>query len=316
MGNNVTGGMSRDEACASSASFLASMGAYGEDVSAYGCAYLKDGRLTFRLSDDASIIYRFTKECVQHDLYPSRVCHYIRREIISGGMREEMAYQIKLALARQLQLEYPRCFFEALDQLAQTQATDAAYGLLVQMADAIDGYFDSAELQLFEGTLEMAYGAKLLRTESHERLCRWLDKTRRQMESNTTRQASLSRTMYGYCWQMPNGDIRTVVNAQEINLRQKYQADQLSGKLLAPVLQKTYWLKSMEQIADARQEFHEYVRALQSPEYFSLLQAIKQCPSAIERNIFDRLQNEIADTGKEKALEDFKAYGRRWNLNV
>ena len=63
--NDVTCGMTRDERCAADVAYMASMGSFGEDFLMYGCAYLEHGKVTYRISPEASQLYLF-----QEKFYP------------------------------------------------------------------------------------------------------------------------------------------------------------------------------------------------------------------------------------------------------
>ena len=68
--NDVTCGMTRDERCAADVAYMASMGSFGEDFLMYGCAYLEHGKVTYRISPEASQLYLFQEKCAHQQLYP------------------------------------------------------------------------------------------------------------------------------------------------------------------------------------------------------------------------------------------------------
>lgn len=314
MGNHVTGGMSRDEACASGASFLASLGAFGEDILMYGCAYLENGKVIYRISPDAGQIYQFQTRSAHQQLYPTAVADNIHRTTVAGGMREQIAYEAKLALAHQLQTQYPRCFFELLEPFTKTPANNSSFALLAEMADTIDGYFDDGKMQLLEGTMELAYDAKVLDEEGYQSLSQWLQKTRHQMEGDTIVQDKICRTMYGFCYQETNGVIKSVLNAQAVRVYERRAALLQAGKLAGPMMQRTYWVKDFGQISTARENFKALLEQLQNEDYFALLSAIKILPTAIDQTAFQQALAQIEASGASKAIADFKGYGYRWNV--
>ncbi len=312
--NHVTGGMSRDEACASGASFLASLGAFGEDLLMYGCAYLEQNKITYRISPDASQIYQFQETSTHQNLYPTAVSSYVHRSAVPGGMREQLAYQVKLTLARQIQAQYPRYFFELLDPLAQTPANNSSFPLLTTMVDAIDGYFNAGQLQLLDGTIEFAYNAKLLDNQHYQQLQQWLTETRRQMESDPIVQNKISRTLYGFCYQDNDGTIKSTINARIEKIYERHTIIKQSKKLVGPLLQQTYWMKDFNEISTAREKFKLWLEQLQNESYFSLLATIKKLSTAINQNAFQQALSQIESTGKPQAIADFKWYGRLWNV--
>ena len=314
--NHVTGGMSRDEACASGASFLASLGAFGEDLLMYGCAYLEQNKITYRISPDASQIYQFQAASAHQNLYPTAVSSYVHRSSIPGGMREQLAYQVKLTLARQIQEQYPRYFFELLDPLAQSPANNSSFPLLTTMVDAIDGYFNAGQLQLLDGTIEFAYNAKLLDNQHYQQLQQWLIETRHQMESDPIVQNKISRTLYGFCYQNNDGTIKSTINARIEKIYERHTIIKQSKKLVGPLLQQTYWMKEFNDIITAREKFKLWLEQLQNTTYFKLLAAIKKLPTAINQDAFYQALHQLETTGETKAITDFKQYGRNWNIEL
>ena len=314
MANHVTGGMSRDEACASGASFLASLGAFGEDILMYGCAYLEQGKVTYRISSEGSRIHQFKQNSAHQQVYPTAINSYIERITVPADLREQTMHQTKLTLARKLQEQYPRCFFELLEPLAQTPANNSSFALLAQMADAADGYFNDGQLQLLEGTIEIAYNAKVLQESSYRELMQWLKKTRQQTADDTVVQATPCRTLYGFCYQENNSTIQCSMNAQILKAYERRAELERAGKLTGPFIQRTYWLKELSLISTAREQFGTLLKQLQNQSYFSLLSAIKKLPTAINQDAFQQALSQIERTGKPQAIADFKQYGRLWNV--
>lgn len=312
--NHVTGGMSRDEACASGASFLASLGAFGEDILMYGCAYLEHGKVTYRISPKAEQIYQFQEDSALQQLYPTAVDSYVYRSSVPGGMREQMIHQVKLTLARQIQQAYPRCFFELLEPFAQTPANNSSYPFLAEMADAFDGYFNDGQLMLLEGTMKLAYTAKVLDDTGYGQLHQWLQKARQQMENDTVVRDKISRTMYGFCYQENSGAIKSIINAQLGKVCERRITLEQSGKPVGPILQRTYWMKDFNNIAPAREKFKLLLEQLENQQYFKLLAAIKDLPGVIDGQAFGQALAQIESTGQTKAIADFKLYGQRWNV--
>lgn len=314
--NDVTCGMTRDERCAADVAYMASMGSFGEDFLMYGCAYLEHGKVTYRISPEASQLYLFQEKCAHQQLYPTTVTSFIHHTAVPGGMREQVAHQTKLLLAQQLREQYPHCFFEWLEPFTQTKANNSSFDLLADMAYAIDGYFDEGQLQLMEGTMELAYGAKVLNDSGYAELLQWLEKTRRQMEADSVIQDVCSRTLYGFCYQDNAGNIKSSMNAQLEKAYEKHTSLELSGKLVGPVMQRTYWMKSFNDMNMVREAFKGWLEGLQNENYFALLTKLKALPTVINQDAFAQALQQIEECGQAQAIADFKLYGRRWNAIV
>lgn len=184
------------------------------------------------------------------------------------------------------------------------------------MAYAIDGYFDEGQLQLMEGTMELAYGAKVLNDSGYAELLQWLEKTRRQMEADSVIQDVCSRTLYGFCYQDNAGNIKSSMNAQLEKAYEKHTSLELSGKLVGPVMQRTYWMKSFNDMSMVREAFKGWLEGLQNENYFALLTKLKALPTVINQDAFAQALQQIEECGQAQAIADFKLYGRRWNAIV
>lgn len=316
MSNRVTGGMSRDEACAAGASFLASMGLFGNEVVVYGCAYLENDKITYRVSPDGKEIHQFHNASVYQNLYPTSVSMYNCRINTSSDLQEEINYEAKCTMARHLHDDYPRLFFDLLAPLSETPANNSSFPLLASMADAIDGYFDDFELQLLEGTMAQCYQAKLLDANNHHQLQQWIEKTRQQMENAPVLQAQYERTFYGFCYQDATGTIKHVSNAQYVKAKERHTASLATGCLTGPLMEQTCWMSDLGQITFLKQAFNKHLLTTQDEQYFSLLRTISRLPSVIDRDAFLTALRQLEMLPYAKAVSDFKAYGQRWQVRL
>ena len=120
--------------------------------------------------------------------------------------------------------------------------------------------------------------------------------------------------MYGFCYQESNGVIKNTINAQLGKVYERRVALEQSGKLVGPLLQRTYWMKDFNDIAPAREKFKALLEQLENEQYFKLLADIKALPSVIDAQAFQQALAQVEATGQTKATADFKLYGQRWNV--
>lgn len=309
-----TFGGSRDMCCIAAVGNMASMGRFEEEFSMYGCAYLENGNVTYRISPVAEQMYEFVRKSAQHACYPTRVlCHRCNTEVPSG-MREKIAGEVKLETARRLRSLYPQAFFTELEPLAKTAAQNNAMPLLEELVDAIDGHFEELELQLLEGTIQLAWDSKLLQKDSRRQLEQWVAKTRGQMADDPVLETTVSRIFYGFCYQEKGRAIQTVVNAQPVQVWEQQANKKRSGAITGPVLRQIVWFAHEGQIAEGRSRFRQNVQKLQSDKYFSLLQQLKALPGAVDTEAFQKALHRLeVQAGAAQAIEDLKGYGYQWN---
>ena len=303
----------RDMRCAADVGRMAALGRFDVEFEMYGCAYLQDGEITYRVTPDAMQLYQFAAQSVHESLYPTTVVHHIHRTPVPSGMQEQIANQTKLQLAKKLYQMYPPCFFTLLEPFTQAPANNNSYPLLLEMADAIDGHFNDAELQLLEGTMEIACQAKQLDQYGYSRLQQWLKKIRRQMEDDPIIQNNFSRTLYGFCYQTEKGTIKCTFDAQPVTVYERHTAKELEGMVTGQILQQTYWMKNFDAMAGIRNAFKELLLTLQNETYFQLLHTIQTLPGAIDSALFGQSLQQLATVDAPQAVADFRRFGRRWN---
>lgn len=303
----------RDMRCAADVNRMAALGRFDVEFEMYGCAYLQNGEITYRVTPDAMQLYQFAAQGVHESLYPTTVIHHIHRTPVPSGMQEQIANQTKLQLAKKLYQMYPVSFFTLLEPFTQAPANNSSYPLLLEMAEAIDGHFNDAELQLLEGTTEIAYAAKLLDERGYEQLQRRLKKTRRQMEDDPIIQNNFSRTLYGFCYQTESGAVKCTLDAQPVTVYERRAAKELEGMVTGPILQQTYWMKNFDAMAGIRNTFKKLLLTLQNEKYFQLLHIIHTLPGAIDCAAFQQALRQLETADAPQAIADFRRFGRRWN---
>ena len=303
----------RDACCIAAVGNMAAMGRFETSFSTYGCAYLQNDEIVYRVTPEAEQLRTFVTESALHGMYPTGIMNDNWSTPVPTGMREEMAYQAKLRLAHKLQQAYPHAYFRLLQPFCNTAASNDAAPVLWDMVQALDGHFDNKELQLLEGTCQIAFDAKLLNRESLQALQHWLYKTKRQMENDPVLQTDLSRQFYGFCYRQKGKPIQAVVNAQPLLVWEQHDKASRSGYLTGPIIKETCWFENAAHIPDGRTKFRQTVLQLQGEAYFQMLQSIREFTSAVDSIQFQQALAQLEQTGAAHAIADFKQYGYRWN---
>lgn len=305
----------RDAQCASDVANMAEMGKFEVDFPVYGCAYLENDCITYRVSSDAKDIYCFLDQSAHYGLYPTSIKHYIRQTPVPSGLRDQIAYETKITLAHMLKHDYGHTFFNLLEPFTKTLESDASASALFKMAEFIEGRFNEWELQLLEGTLNIAFEAKQLTEQSFQSLQTFIKKTRQQMEEDPIVQNIFSRTLFGFCYLTNRNTIKIYVDAQELPVLDRQKRCQSKGYITAPVIEQTYWFKDFGDLPGIRQQFIDSLRMLQNEAYFDVLKRIKTLPAAFVIKDFQEAYQELKHShSTQQEMDDFRSYGYRWNV--
>ena len=119
-------GISRDEMCAQRIGQIAEMGCMEEEIVVYGCCYLEDGKVKYRVSSDKDEIYQFLLNASDTGVFPTPVHELTVRQIIPTDGRDEVLYQVK----RKLQMLYPAEYFALIKPFAEQDANNAVWSML------------------------------------------------------------------------------------------------------------------------------------------------------------------------------------------
>lgn len=294
---------------------MAELGCFEYEDTAYGCAYRKDGKVLYRMGGDWQRIHDFIDNSRLAGILPTAVAEKTVRQAKITGSEEEAKLKLKLALGKELQAMYNAAFFDILEELGQIPNCDSAGDILESYKEAIDGFFDDGQLQLFEGLLNRAYLAKTLTTEHFDALRSWLAATRLQMADDVLIKKQFNRTFNVYIEINDQGVVRQVQNANRKPLEEQKWAAERKGFLTSPVYAKTRWYEKAAELSSERAAFQKEVGQLMDDRYIARLQALRSLPSVIEAELFAEKLAAAEAACSPQAVQLLKDYGRLWNLS-
>ena len=228
-------------------------------------------------------------------------------------MREIVAQSVRMTLAEKIVALYPRVFFEMLESMSALPANNESFPLLLAMQDVIDGHYDALELQLFDGTLQMALEAKLLDDWHYQILKNWVQKIEHEMEDTPVIERNINRTFYGFCYQESDQSVKCVIDAQYSRVFEQQQQHWAVGHLTAPIVQQQVWFEHFGEFPALRKRFKETMLTLENDAYFRFLQELKALPAAVSPEVFAEALVLMETEGSPDAVADLKRYGYRWN---
>lgn len=292
---------------------MAALGRFDKEFELYGCTYWEDGKIYYCISQYQEAVQQFIAQCAQKHIYPTPLERYVKRIAVPAGMEEELLAETKLEMAAKMQRQYGKRYFEAMLPFMQAEPNDAAYPFLQQFADTIEGYFQADALQIFAGTVQMAYEAKILTDSGYMQFQQWLAENRRQIEDDPVISADVDRTLYGICYEDTGQLPKFFIDAQKKAVIDKKQQLELQGLLVTPVYAKRYEMKNFGEMPAARKSFRAKMERYYGEWYFNFIKNLKSLSGVIEQDMLQDLQQQFIQTGAGEAADAVRYYQYRWN---
>lgn len=300
-----------DEVVAEEVGQMAELGYFDIEFTMYGCAYLENGKRYYKVSPDAADIYRFIEQSNLRNIFPSNVIQYTKKCAVPAGMKEVIAQDVKVELAKQLAENFPIEFFETLYRLADQVTEDRASALLWQQVEALEGLFDIERLRRFEELLNYMYSCRKLTSQTFADLHRWLKDERKSMMENFETKDIFEKTMYGAMY-VDGERLRYVENARLEYVYEKIYDIESQGGVVTPVFAKTYWYNYRYRLADVIRDYKQALHDTFTAEHLEKLELIRYT---------DRFEDLFVDTVLQvrerfgiKPAETLLRYGDRWGV--
>ena len=276
--------INRDIQCAADVGYMARLGRFGHEFTVYGCGIRKNnGKIYYCATDSELKIVDYMQKNKYKELYFTPIQRISYRKTVPAGSFEEQLYQIKFELLKQLKYEYETSgFFSVMGGLIATEANNNGFPLLTEYQQEIAGNFNDADLQLFSGTVQIAYEAKILQLEFYRQLNAWENYIRKQMEDTPVVEDKFTRTFYGFCYIDSDSQRKYFLDADFVTVIHQRHEKLLQGFLVAPIMYRQYWFSQMNHIAAIRQNFVTWLQQYQNKKYFSFLAVLKQLQGVID----------------------------------
>ncbi len=306
-------GEERDEICAQEVGRMAKLGRFDKEFELYGCAYSENKHIYYCISQYPQDIQQILLQSAARQIYPTPSEQYVKRIAVPAGMYEEIMGQTKWAFAKKLKQQYGQTYFDAIMPFAQVEPNDTSYMLLQKFAETLDGYYHKDDIQIFAGTVQMAYEAKVLSTTHYQQFQQWVAKQRKQMEDDPVITKNITRTFYGIGYLDAKQQIRYFVDAQEVATIDKKQKLDQDGFLVTPIYQQRYSVDHAGALSVVKAEYKRALEDKYNSAYFDFLQTIKNLPGVINQEQLSILQQKFEKNGYKKAANAIRYYSYRWN---
>lgn len=292
------------------------MQCFAQEYILYGYIWQgRDGKKHYIVSEDALTIRRSFEKHLTAKYCLTPIMQWKTRSMVQEETKDDMLLYFKLQLARELQSAYPDAYFEAVNTLLAIPEDDRAEELLLEWKEELDGYFDEAQLELFDGALQFAYGTNHISGKLYRMLEQWIQHTRKQMMHRIQVTDTFERMFYGTALRLKTGGYKYLVNANEETLYQQMEAQKNSIEAYTPVYHRRYWYHNAYELTNVRKKFETDLKELLDPAYLERMTFLQQLVSPITPERFMETAKPVYESGSTKAAEGMDFWKKHWNIS-
>ena len=291
----------------------AELGWFDVEFTMYGCAYMNEGKMFYKVSSEAQDIYDFIEASSQQGIYPSNILSFTEKCPVPSGMKQLIAQDVKVDLGKKLRDTFPQEFFEILYGLADEAVNNTAAELLWNEAEQLEGVFEEELLRYFEELVNYAYGCCHVNKYEYDKLMGWIAEERKNMDDDFISKDIFEKTMYGIAYE-EDGQVKFMENAQRAYIYEKSYALEQEGVFVTPVFCQTFWYNYVYRLPDVIKDFKKKLRSQCDEAYRDKIKAIKHGGSAVSVERFNEVLAEVTEKFGDTAAETLVRYGYRWGI--
>lgn len=307
--------MFRDMQVAQDVGRMAELGRYDREFTCYGFMYWAGQQRHYVISSSDDRLYdqALALSRAGYWLTPiascSQICH------VPAGCEEELSREVKIALARTLQTNYPLAFAEAVNHLAALPPTDAAAPILETLREQLEGHYDRDALDLFATLVESAWQGKTLTAATNQVFQHWLAQNQKDMADDIFTKDIFERTFYGFAYES-SGQYRYKINANRGALFRLKQQLMLNRVWTTPIIAKTFWYNYSYRLADARAAFENYLRQQMENGYLDYVRKLTGLPSAISQAACQKTSAIVQKRFSAEAQQTLSLLSGQWHVSL
>lgn len=290
---------------------MAELGYFDTEFTMYGCAYVESGRRYYKISPNAEDIYSFIEKSNLQSIFPSNVYEYTKKCPVPAGMKEVIAQDVKMELAKKIRDSFPEEFFVMLANLAGDVTDDSAAEYMWSMVDELEGVFDIERLRRFEEQMEYIYTCRKITWETFKNLRVWLKDERKSMLENFETKDIFEKTIYGMMY-LDGDRMRYVENARMEYVYERLYDVESKGGMATPIFKRTYWYNYSYRLADVMQDYKKTLRGYYDRTYLDELEKLRRTDA--NRDLFIDTYRSVKKLYGDKAGETLLRYGNRWGI--
>lgn len=302
----------RDLVVANDIAEMAALGWFPHEFIVYGCCYIENGIMYYKVSENDTVLYHFKEESLKCNVYVSPIVELLNRVLIPSGMQDEYMMRTKIQLAKQLQQDYPVSMMSCFALLAEREGNDSAAKLLYELKRKLTGCFEREVLMLVESIIEYAFQQKKLKLDTYTELKQWMSYIYRQLEDEMVPYRRFKRTFYGFAYKTDTGDVKYFVNASESEARKRKEVLYIKGIQTTPILQKKYSFSLQPNLSEVKKEFQNQLERWLDTEYWWYIETINAMPTVIAGNEYENLYQLAKDT--PMVQQHMQYYQTQWGI--
>lgn len=116
----------RDLKCSMDIAEMAALGWFAEEFIVYGCCYVENGKLYYKVSSQNTELYQFREEYMKKGIYVSPITELLNRVSVPSGMQDEYLLRTKIKLAKKMQQDYDSALMLKFVTLVAQNSNDSA----------------------------------------------------------------------------------------------------------------------------------------------------------------------------------------------
>lgn len=304
----------RDATTTSLVAIMAELKYFDEQFLYYGTAYAEDGKIKYRMNENALPIYQFFAHASERKLYPIPVVNYIQMRKVPSGKESEIAAEVRKQFVERLEEDYPKELFQILLRFGNTISSDRALPIFLDWQEELLFCFHADSIQLFSGAIQWAFDAKLLRLESFNKLMAWCDERKEQIQHSTNVIWRDKRFYYGFLY-WKDEHLEAYSNAELSIVMEHLCALMIDGIYCTPIFEKYYWFDSNPSwnIKKWRIQFEQDMKQQMNEKYFYWIKKILAVPAVIDAQLFQNSVDKIDGDKYPLAVKALLFYGSKWH---
>ena len=301
--------MDHDQVCMVQANQLLLMGCLEYETAAYGSAYLQDGLVHYYLSSREESMKKFRNQACFEGIYHTPIKYFCKRYDLLEESEEEINQRFRKEAALKLEALYPKMLLEAAAELNQPISANNGFPILQAMTKVLENSFDLNQLGLFANLLEMLLQGRQINREAYLIMQQWLNAEYEKNAVETIKYGVYKRQYAGFAYEKPDGSRQYFIDALPYLAEEKQTLYLSQGYIVTPILTITYSADAFANPVESRAVFKEELSRYLDDNYLALMRLFRRLPPSIDRDRYQQLAEQIADSCPKAAVDAFRHYG-------
>lgn len=207
------------------------------EAAAYGVAYLEKNNVSYYICESEIVMDKFLKQCLENGVFTTPVKYYYRRYDLLTESPEQINNKFRYYIAKKLQNEFPKNFFDAVQDLTVNKVENRAFPFMKELTFQLDSCFNIYQLEIFNGLLEFLVKARQLSIEGYQILKEWLIREYDKFIDDI-KVGRYKKQYSGFAYEDQNGNLKYFCDAYPYMAKEKQVKLLSKGLIVTPILSK------------------------------------------------------------------------------